>query len=127
MDKLLEQVALLKNKFGDEILLHLELIRENLADGGPLVAASLPIVRFTTKERLYEMIHYCEEIGIQIADPHVYYLDEDSRWNGEAVIKAVARFNPLRLLNPGKIKQLETGEIGVQAGSWFGGKTATTV
>ena len=125
--KLLEQVALLKSKFGDEILLHLELIRENLADGGPLVAASLPIVRYTTKERLYEMIHYCEEIGIQIADPHVYYLDEDSRWNGEAVIKAVARFNPLGLLNPGKIKQLETGEIGVQSGSWFGGKTATTL
>ena len=125
--KLLEQVALLKSKFGDEILLHLELIRENLADGGPLVAASLPIVRYTTKERLYEIIHYCEEIGIQIADPHVYYLDEDSRWNGEAVIKAVARFNPLGLLNPGKIKQLETGEIGVQSGSWFGGKTATTL
>ena len=118
-EHVLEQVKLLKAKFGDEILLHLEFIRENLSKGGTLVAASLPLVRFTTKERLYEMIAYCEEIGVQIADPHVYYLDEDIRWNGQAVLDGVRKFNPLGLLNPGKIKQLETGEIGVKAGSWF--------
>ncbi len=116
---LLEQTRVLKAKFGDELLLHLEFIHENLSAGGTLVAASLPLVRYTTKERLYEIIRGCEEIGVQIADPHVYYLDEDIRWNGQAVLDGVQKFNPLGLLNPGKIKQLETGEIGVQAGSWF--------
>jgi FAD/FMN-containing dehydrogenase len=126
-ERVQEQVRLLKDRFGDEIMLHLEFIRENLADnGGTLVAASLPIVRYTTRERLYEMVHYCEEIGVQIADPHAYYLDEDSRWNGQAVLEAVARFNPRGLLNPGKIKQLETGEIGVQASSWFAGSTLSS-
>ena len=117
--RVLEQVQLLKIKFGDEILMHLEFIHENLSAGGDLVAASLPLVRYTTKERLYEMIDYCEQIGVHVANPHVYYLDEDPRWSGEAVLEGVKKFNPKGLLNPGKIKQLETGEVGVKAGSWF--------
>lgn len=101
-------------------MLHLEFIHENLSTGGTLVAASLPLVRYTSKERLYEMINYCEEIGVQIADPHVYYLDQDPRWNGEAVLQGVQKFNPKWLLNPGKIRQLETGQASVRAGAWFG-------
>ncbi len=118
-NRVLEQCKLLKAKFGDEILMHLEFIHENLSAGGTLVAASLPLIRYSSQERLYEIIDYCEEIGIQIANPHVYYLDQDPRWSGEAVLEGVKKFNPKWLLNPGKIRQLETGEKGVSAGSWF--------
>ncbi len=118
-DRVLEQCKLLKVRFADEILMHLEFIHENLSAGGTLVAASLPLIRYSNKERLYEIIDYCEEIGIQIANPHVYYLDQDPRWSGDAVLEGVKKFNPKWLLNPGKIRQLETGEKGVSAGSWF--------
>jgi hypothetical protein len=69
---------------------------------------------------LFEIQAFFEAIGVQVADPHTFYLDEDSRWSGEAVLNGVARFNPKGLLNPGKLKVLETGENAVLANSWFG-------
>ncbi len=124
VEKMLEQVHAIKEKFGDEVLMHLEFIRERLSDGGVLIAASLPLIRFSTKERLFEIQAFFEAIGVQVADPHTFYLDEDSRWSGEAVLNGVAQFNPKGLLNPGKLKVLHTGEHAVLANSWFG-KTKT--
>jgi FAD/FMN-containing dehydrogenase len=120
--KLLEQARQLKAKFGDEVLMHLEFIREQLASGGVLVAGSLPLIRFTTPERLFEIQAFFEEIGVPIADPHTHYLDGDSRWSGEVVLEGVKRFNPKGLLNPGKLRVLETGEASTVASSWFGMK-----
>ena len=121
-DRALEQIAALKEKFGDEIVIHLEFIRENTQDGGTVVAAGLPLVRYSTKERLYEMIEFCESIGVQIADPHQYYLDADSRWAGDTVLEGVKRWNPHGILNPGKIRVLETGQA-FDAGTWFETRT----
>ena len=120
--KLLEQTRQIKAKFGDEVLMHLEFIREQLAQGGTLVAGSLPLVRFTTPERLFEIQAFFEEIGAPIADPHTYYLDGDSRWSGDVVLEGIKRFNPKGLLNPGKLRVLETGEAGAVASSWFGSR-----
>ena len=120
-DKLLEGVAAIKQKYGDEILVHLELIRENLSAGGTLVSASLPIIRFSTTERLFEIQAFLESIGVQVADPHTFYLDGDSRWSGEVVLEGVKTFNPLGLLNPGKIRALETDGAASVASSWFAG------
>ncbi len=120
VDRLPEQVRAIKTEFGSEVLMHLEFIRERISEGGVLVAASLPLIRFTTVERLFEIQAFLETIGVQVADPHTFYLDEDSRWSGEAVLNGVTRFNPKGLLNPGKLKVLETGENTVLANSWFG-------
>jgi FAD/FMN-containing dehydrogenase len=125
LDKLLEQVSAIKAKFGNEVLMHLEFIRERISEGGVLVAASLPLIRFKSKERLFEIQAFFEEIGVQVADPHTYYLDDDSRWSGEAVLNGVARFNPKGLLNPGKLRVLETGEKSITANSWFGSQNTT--
>jgi hypothetical protein len=118
--KLLEQTRKIKTKFGEEFVLHLEFIRERLADGGVLVAASLPLIRYSTPERLFEIQAFLEEIGVQVANPHTHYLDGDSRWSGEVVLEGVKRFNPKALLNPGKLRVLETGEASTVASSWFG-------
>ncbi len=120
-DKLLEGVAAIKAKYGDEVLIHLELIRENLSAGGTLVSASLPIIRFSTVERLFEIQAFLEAIGVQVADPHTFYLDGDSRWSGEVVLEGVKKFNPLGLLNPGKIRALEPGGEASVVSSWFAG------
>ncbi len=120
VDQLRNQVNAIKQKFGNEVLMHLEFIRERISEGGVLVAASLPLIRFTTVERLFEIQTFFESIGVQVADPHTFYLDEDSRWSGEAVLNGVTRFNPKGLLNPGKLKVLETGEHTLLANSWFG-------
>jgi FAD/FMN-containing dehydrogenase len=124
VNRLLEQVRAIKAKFGNEVLMHLEFIRERISEGGVLVAASLPLIRFATKERLFEIQAFFEHIGVQVADPHTYYLDDDSRWSGEAVLNGIARFNPKGLLNPGKLRVLETGEKSIAANSWFGSQKA---
>jgi FAD/FMN-containing dehydrogenase len=125
LDKLLEQVHAIKAKFGNEVLMHLEFIRERISEGGVLVAASLPLIKFTSKTRLFEIQDFFESIGVQVADPHTYYLDDDSRWSGEAVLNGITRFNPKGLLNPGKLRVLETGEASKTANSWFGSSSTT--
>jgi FAD/FMN-containing dehydrogenase len=120
VDGLFDQVRAIKNQFGDEVLMHLEFIREGVAHGeGQLVSASLPLVRYSSDARLFEIQSFFESVGVQIADPHTYYLDGDSRWSGEAVLNGIKRYNPLGLLNPGKLRVLETGQAGTKAGSWF--------
>jgi hypothetical protein len=49
-------------------------------------------------------------------------LDGDSRWSGDVVLEGIKRFNPKGLLNPGKLRVLETGEASMVANSWFGPK-----
>jgi hypothetical protein len=67
----------------------------------------LSIVRFRSQEQLWELIEFCESIGIWVANPHTHYLDEDVRWNGQPILDAKARWDPHGLLNPGHLRILE--------------------
>lgn len=118
LSRLYEQIVAIKREFGDEVLLHLEFIREQMDKGGPLTVASPVLLRYTTTERIREIHRFFEAMGIQISDPHTYYLDGDARWAGETVLEGVRRYNPKGLLNPGKLRVLETGEQ-ASAGAWF--------
>ncbi len=55
--------------FPDEVLPHLEFIRF----GGRMTCSALPIVRYTTEERLNEIIALHEKHGVLIANPHVLH------------------------------------------------------
>ncbi|MGL5921790.1 FAD-binding oxidoreductase [Chroococcidiopsis sp.] len=89
--------------FGDEVMMHLEFIRV----GGRTVPAALQLVRYTSEERLNEIIRYHEEHGVFIANPHTYIIED----GGRKVIdpeqmKFKQMVDPYGLLNPGKIKAL---------------------
>ena len=60
------QFAKLKRRYGDEFLFHLEFMKNGQ---GVVVPGSIPVVRFSTEERLNEMIDYCREIGVSVANP----------------------------------------------------------
>ncbi|WP_243734900.1 FAD-binding oxidoreductase [Paenibacillus turpanensis] len=96
-----EQVVAIKQQFGDEVLLHLEWIRS----GGRLTPSSLPIVKYTTKERLYEIIHFFETNGVRIFDPHVWTLERGGRGELASMIRLKRENDPLGLLNPGKLAE----------------------
>ncbi|MBP0650976.1 hypothetical protein J8J40_28390, partial [Mycobacterium tuberculosis] len=64
-----------RDRFGDEVVPHLEFIRF----AGRPTASALPIVRYTTKERLDAIIAAFEADGVFIANPHVYTLEDGSR------------------------------------------------
>ncbi|MCS7464003.1 FAD-binding oxidoreductase [Paenibacillus doosanensis] len=100
LDRYMEQIGLIKAKFPDEFYNHFDWMRS----GGELIPQQIPLVRFTTKERLYEMIDFCESIGVKIFNPHTYLLEEGG-WEAhiQRVIRTKNQNDPKGLLNPGKI------------------------
>ena len=99
--KLLEHMY---NYFGDEVMMHLEYMRVN----GTVTPAALQIVRYSTPERLQEIIHYHEVKGAFIANPHTYILEDGGRKTIDPVqLSFKQRVDPYGLLNPGKMKAWE--------------------
>ncbi len=94
-----EQHRARKARFGDSVLTHIEFMRFR----GELVPQGLSLVRFESKARLWEIIAWCESNGFWVANPHTHRLDEDVRWNGQPILDAKARWDPLALLNPGHL------------------------
>jgi len=103
-----ENLDKLKNKFGDEFLLHLEMTLGNskFESGKPgVTVGGIPLVRFTTEERLNEIIDYCESIGVGVANPHTYKLEEGGAHPDIEEKRALKDdVDPKALLNPGKMK-----------------------
>lgn len=87
--------------FGDEVMMHLEYFRV----GGSVIPAALQLVRFSTPERLQEIIRYHEEKGAFIANPHTYILEDGGRKEIDtAQVAFKAQVDPHGLLNPGKMR-----------------------
>ena len=104
------QFARLKQRFGDEFLFHLEFMKNAQ---GVVFPGSIPIVRFTTEERLNEMIAYCREIGVSVANPHVNNVEGGGRYRIDNVqLLAKHKYDPKGLLNPGKMVSFEKASAG---------------
>ncbi|HMK80725.1 MAG TPA: FAD-binding oxidoreductase [Xanthobacteraceae bacterium] len=101
-DRLMEAVRQVNAMFRDEVLLHLEFVRF----AGRLTCSALPIVRYTTDERLNEIIALHEQHGISIANPHVFTVEDGSRHKatGADQLGMKAEADPYGLLNPGKMR-----------------------
>jgi FAD/FMN-containing dehydrogenase len=96
-----EQFRLLRERFGDEILFHIEFIKNG---EGVVIPGAIPVVRFTTEERLNEMIAFCRSIGVFVANPHVNYLEDGGRFRPDNLqLMAKQKYDPRGLLNPGKM------------------------
>jgi FAD/FMN-containing dehydrogenase len=104
-DRLIESVREMHELFPDEVLHHLEFIRF----GGRLTCSSLPIVRYTTPERLNEIIALHEKHGVMVANPHVYTLEDGSRHKRADADQLGFKHevDPYGLLNPGKMREFE--------------------
>lgn len=97
----MEQFRLLRERYGKEILFHIEFMKNG---EGVIIPGAIPLVWFTTEERLNEMIAYCREIGVFIANPHVNYVEDGGRFRADNIqLKAKQKYDPRGLLNPGKM------------------------
>jgi len=97
----MEQFRLLRKRYGKEILFHIEFMKNSES---VIVPGAIPLVWFTTEERLNEMIAYCREIGVFIANPHVNYVEDGGRFRADNIqLKAKQKYDPRGLLNPGKM------------------------
>ncbi len=91
-------------RFGDEVMAHLEFVRFD----GNVGCFGLPVVRFTTEERLEEIMRIHEEMGCVIFNAHRYTLEEGGMKQTDEVQLAFKReADPKGLLNPGKMIAFE--------------------
>ena len=97
----LERLEQLYQEAGAEIMIHLEFLRA----GDKAVPAGLQLIRYSTEERLNEIIRHHESQGAFIANPHVYTIEDGG--NKQIDPQKVAfkqSVDPLGLLNPGKMR-----------------------
>jgi FAD/FMN-containing dehydrogenase len=96
-----EQFRLLRDRYGNDFLFHIEFMKNG---EGVVIPGAIPIVRFSTEERLNEMISYCRSIGVFVANPHVNYLEDAGRFRADNIqLAAKQKYDPRGLLNPGKM------------------------
>lgn len=97
-----EQAKALEAALGGEVMMHLEFLRTK---EGAFNCSGLQLIRYTTDERLNEIMQIYRDHGVMINNPHVYIV-EDGKQNqmNPAVVKTKERFDPQGLLNPGKLR-----------------------
>ena len=89
--------------FGDEVMAHAEFQRRQ----GRTNCSSLQVVRYTSDERLWEIVRGLGTLGIQLSNPHSYILED----KGARVLAADLQLafkrdsDPQGLLNPGKMSR----------------------
>ena len=103
-------------RFSDEMTGHLEIIRFN----GRVGFAGLPLVKFSTEERLQAIMDETEAMGAMVFNPHRYTLEEGGMKQTDATQLAFKRMtDPQGLLNPGKMIAWEDPGFDFSAGRNF--------
>ncbi len=111
----LEQVRALEKALAPEVMMHVEFIRLTT---GEYTCSGLQIVRFTTEERLGQIMQIYRDHGATINNPHVYILEDGGklrdmdraalsaaqRMATDSAVAMKQRFDPHGLLNPGKLR-----------------------
>jgi FAD/FMN-containing dehydrogenase len=90
-------------RFGDEVLMHHEYTKEN----GRCRIGGLPLIRYTTEQRLNEIMRFFEEDGCVLNNPHIFKLEDGGRFDPDGRKMAFrASVDPMGLLNPGKLRSV---------------------
>jgi FAD/FMN-containing dehydrogenase len=99
---LLEKIAEIGALFAGELMPHLEFIRY----AGQVTASGLHLIRYTTAERLREILAMHEARSVSIADPHVVTLEDGTRHKRADAdqLGFKHQVDPYGLMNPGKMR-----------------------
>ena len=96
----LELASKMERMFPGELISHLEFVRFD----GDVTCFGLPLVKFTTEQRLEEIMDLHNENGCPIFNPHRYTLEEGGMKQTDEIQLAFKRqADPKGLLNPGKM------------------------
>ncbi len=102
-----EQAKALERALGGEVLMHLEFLRTK---DGAATCSGLQLIRYTTDARLEEIMQIHREHGVKINNPHVYVLEDGKQGELDpAIVETKRRFDPMGLLNPGKMRSWTPG------------------
>jgi FAD/FMN-containing dehydrogenase len=96
----MDKIRAMRAALSPEVLQHLEVIREN----GKTIFAGLSLVKFTSEERLEEIVRLHEQAGCMIFNPHRFTLEEGGRQTvDDRQLRFKREADPKGLLNPGKM------------------------
>ncbi|MEP0277352.1 MAG: FAD-binding oxidoreductase [Nitratireductor sp.] len=100
-DRLDESFAAVRDTFGDELMMHCEFTRFD----GVVTPVALPLVRFTSEERLEEIIMTIEgKLGLPVFNPHRVTLEEGGMKRTDVgQLEFKKQTDPKGLMNPGKM------------------------
>jgi FAD/FMN-containing dehydrogenase len=97
-----QQAKALRALLGDEVHTHLEFIRTK---EGAMTCSGLQLVRYRSDQRLDEVMQIHREHGVYIANPHVFMVEDGKQGQvNPDVVATKLRFDPMGLLNPGKLR-----------------------
>jgi FAD/FMN-containing dehydrogenase len=99
---LLAKVDEMRRMFEGELWPHLEFIRF----GGKVTCSAIPVVRYAGADRLNEIIRLHEAHDVNIANPHVYTVEDGSRYKRADADQLGFKYeaDPHGLCNPGKMR-----------------------
>ena len=107
-------VSKLHEMFEGEVIDHLEFVRFD----GDITCFGLPMVRYSTEERLDEIIETFNREGAPIFNPHRYTLEEGGMKQTDEIQLAFKReADPRGLLNPGKMIAWENPDYDFDSGA----------
>jgi FAD/FMN-containing dehydrogenase len=96
------QAKALEAALAGEVLMHLEFLRNR---DGAVSCSGLQLIRYSSDERLQQIMQIHRDHGVSINDPHVYIIEDGKQANLDpAVVELKKRFDPQGLLNPGKLR-----------------------
>jgi FAD/FMN-containing dehydrogenase len=113
----IEHVKKIVDLLGDELPMHIEMTRQD----GLVTYAGLPMVRYTTEERLEEIIRIHEENGCDVFNPHRFTLEEGGmKRTDQKQLAFKKEADPKGILNPGKMVAWENPDFDFSAGkAWL--------
>ena len=102
---------------GDELPMHIEMMRQD----GIVTFAGLPLVRYTTEERLEEIIRIHEDNDCDVFNPHRYTLEEGGmKRTDQKQLDFKREADPKGMLNPGKMVAWDDPSFDFNAGrAWL--------
>jgi FAD/FMN-containing dehydrogenase len=96
------QAIALHDSMNPRVIMHFEFIRN--AEGA-IACGGLPVLKFENEAQIYADIASFEAAGAFVMNPHVYEVEEgNSKQIDPKQVAAKVRFDPLGLLNPGKLR-----------------------
>ncbi len=102
-----EQYRAVRAEYGDDYQFHCEYTRWG---GAPSVGA-MPIIPYRGEARIAETIDFLETVGIGVANPHTWVLEDGGLVDGvQALLAAKRKNDPRSLLNPGKLRAAFTDD-----------------
>lgn len=103
-----EKIAKIAEMFPGEVIGH----NEFLATPGGTSCAGLSLVRFSTEERLREIVQAHYDIGCDMFSPHHYTVEEGGMKSSDPLhLEMKSKHDPKGLLNPGKMIGWEAPEF----------------